>query len=354
MVKKQENFFYNILTSNFGTIGYISVRKLVLLNSYLIIGIFAFSLLGFYNIFITQNYPIATIDIVSSIIFAGSIISLRTYHNQQTIIKFISAVLMIFMTVFVALNGNKSFGLIWSFFAPMFLITTNGHKKGALLSILFYIGMIITLLAIHDTWEAKDINALVFTRYIVAHAVCTFVIFMGEYAISKLQNELEELSSTDNLTKLHNRGKMEEYIEILFEQKKLKNGSLVIVMADIDDFKSINDTYGHHVGDDVLRDISKILDNNTRSVDVVGRWGGEEFLMIFPRTSFENVMIMIERLKKEMSIFEFQEGIKVTCSFGVCDVISNNFSNQDAIICADNALYKAKNEGKDKICTTSL
>lgn len=354
MKHKKENIVYNILTSNFGTIGYVSVRKLVLLNSYLLIGIFAFSLLGFYSLLITKNYIIATIDIISAIVFIWFFFSLRVYKNEQTIIQFVSGFIMLFMVAFAVLNGNKSFGLIWSFFAPMFLMTMNGYKRGIILSIFTYVAIIVALLLTHETWSEKDMDILVFTRYVVAYAMSTFVIFMGEYAISKLQRELKEISATDTLTKLHNRGKMEEYIEIVFEEKKSANTDLVVVMADIDDFKMINDAYGHHVGDEVLQEISKILTKSTREIDMIGRWGGEEFLMIFPRTSLKNVLAMIERLKDKISSFKFSVDERVTCSFGVCEIVSNEFSNQDALIYADKALYRAKDEGKNRICTTTL
>lgn len=354
MQDKKKHIFYNVLTSNFGTIGYVSVRKLILLNSYLLIGIFAFSLLGIYSLLISQNYPVAIIDIIASISFIWCFFSLRIYKNEQTVISFVSGFLIIFMIVFIALNGNKSFGLVWSFFAPMFLITINGYKRGGVLSILFYLAIIVTLLLGRDTWEDKDIDTLVFTRYIVAYAMSSFVVFMGEYAIFKLQGELEDLSSTDALTKLHNRGKMEEYIEQAFEHKRKTDSALIVVMADIDDFKMINDTYGHHVGDDVLREVSNIFTHYTRGIDMVGRWGGEEFLMIFPNVSLKNAMAMVERLKNKISSFNFPVPTQVTCSFGVCEVKTDSFADKDVLICADDALYRAKKEGKNRICTTTL
>lgn len=354
MNQKRENIVYNILTSNFGTVGYINVRKLVLLNSYLLIGIFAFSLMGSYSLLVAKDYIIATIDIIAAIAFVWCFISLRVYRNKKVIINFVSVLLVVFMVAFAALNGNKSFGLIWSFFAPMFLITMNGYKKGAILSIFTYVSIIIVLLLARHTWEEKDIDILVFTRYVVAYAMASFVVFMGEYAISKLQRELKDISETDSLTKLHNRGKMEEHIEAVFEDKRSTNKNLVIVMADVDDFKAINDTFGHHVGDEVLQDLSKILTRKTRSIDMVGRWGGEEFLMLFPGTSLTNAVAMVERLRDVISSFDFGVNIQVTCSFGICDITTNDFTSKDALIYADKALYRAKNEGKNKICTVAL
>lgn len=354
MKHKKENILYDILTSGFGTVGYINVRKLILLNAYLLIGICAFALLGFYSLLVAKNYTIAIVDLIASFAFLGCFFSLRRYRNEKTIQSIASTLLMFFLFLFILINGNKNFGLIWSFFVPMFLITINGYKKGTLLSIMFYAAVILALFLSYNSWEEKDLNALVIVRYVVAYAMSSFVIFMGDYAISKLQKELEELSSTDTLTKLYNRGKMEEYIKKAFKRKRKLKSDLVVVMADIDDFKLINDTYGHHIGDEVLKSISNILSENTRTIDMVGRWGGEEFLMIFPDISLSNAMAMVARLKDKINTHSFSVNEEITCSFGVCNVVLDDFADEDAIIAADSALYRAKNEGKNKICTITL
>lgn len=157
-------------------------------------------------------------------------------------------------------------------------------------------------------------------------------------------------SFIDPLTKLFTRYYFSELLSQYFESAVNQKDSLSIVMCDIDNFKKINDTYGHLTGDKVLKTIAKLLRDNIRSTDVVGRFGGEEFIIAFPSTDVEEVTIILERLRrhiKDLSEFPF----KITLSFGVVNYPENTQdlliqSPQDLIRLADTALYHAKNTEK--------
>lgn len=160
-------------------------------------------------------------------------------------------------------------------------------------------------------------------------------------------------SFIDPLTKLFTRYYFSELLSQYFESAVNQKDSLSIVMCDIDNFKKINDTYGHLTGDKVLKTIAKLLRDNIRSTDVVGRFGGEEFIIAFPSTDTEEVTVILERLRrhiKDLSEFPF----KITLSFGAVNYPENTeglliHSPEDLIRLADTALYHAKNTGKDKI-----
>lgn len=354
MKKNVKELFYNILTSNYGTVGYANVRRLVLLNSFLLIGIFAFTTLGTYSMLVAKNYLISCVDYCGLLCFALCFWYLRTHKNEKLVIKISSATMMILMLIFITINGNDNFGLIWSFFTPMFLISLNGYKKGLNLSLLFYAAVYLSLLINHNSWSQNGWNELVLVRFFVSSFMVIFVMYMSEYAITKLQKELQLLSSTDSLTNLYNRGKIEEAAKTEFEKKRKTDNPLSLVMMDVDDFKAVNDTHGHHIGDDILKEISTLLSNNIRSIDSLGRWGGEEFLMIFPETTLENALTMVKRLQEKVNSHTFTMDKKITCSFGICSIIKNKFEDKEAIIAADNVLYQAKNSGKNRICTTTL
>ncbi len=160
-------------------------------------------------------------------------------------------------------------------------------------------------------------------------------------------------SYVDPLTKLFTRYYFSELSSQYFENAVNQKDSLAIVMCDIDNFKKINDTYGHLVGDKVLKTIAKILRDNVRATDIVGRFGGEEFIMAFPSTDFNEVNLILERLRRLIKdVQEFP--VKLTLSFGVV-IYPQNTENilikspEDLIRLADIALYHAKNTGKDKI-----
>lgn len=161
------------------------------------------------------------------------------------------------------------------------------------------------------------------------------------------KKRIEELSITDKLTGLYNRLKLDELLSAQVEEYRRYKNPFSIILVDIDDFKKINDSFGHDIGDKVLQNISKILKNNIRSCDLIGRWGGEEFIIICKNTSGENCYILAENLRKVISNTTFEVVGAKTLSLGVSeftksDTISSIFKR------VDTALYEAKNTGKNK------
>lgn len=130
---------------------------------------------------------------------------------------------------------------------------------------------------------------------------------------------------------------------------------LSLMMIDIDDFKKINDTYGHLSGDLVLKTLSKIIRNTLRNVDLPGRYGGEEFILILPETAKEKALIVAERLRKQVQDFTFKtmngEPLTVTISVGLSEYadLDNRNNDLELIKIADSRLYKAKRTGKNKV-----
>ncbi len=163
--------------------------------------------------------------------------------------------------------------------------------------------------------------------------------------LTSIKNEnirLFEQASLDKLTGLYNR----RYIDDILS--KYINCNFSLIFTDIDYFKDINDTYGHRVGDEVLIEFAKILKNHTRSYDIVGRWGGEEFIILLKETDVETTLFITEKLRKTIESHEMPENIKITSSFGIH--ISNlNKSLEEIIDDADENLYYAKKQGKNRI-----
>ena len=160
----------------------------------------------------------------------------------------------------------------------------------------------------------------------------------------------ELLSITDTLTNLYNRNKIDA---LLVKESKLVNrGSPVfsIILLDIDHFKLINDQYGHLMGDQVLREIARCLKHNIRETDYVGRWGGEEFMVICANTSLMGAEALAEMLRAKMEQAEFPEHIHATSSFGVAEYFPGE-SIDSLIKRADEGLYWAKNSGRNCVRT---
>jgi len=172
-----------------------------------------------------------------------------------------------------------------------------------------------------------------------------------EREVKKRTEELEKLARIDGLTKVFNRRTLDEIIDDEFERAVRFNHSLSAAFIDIDFFKKINDTYFHHVGDLVLQQLSKILLEQIRSVDQVGRYGGEEFLILFPFTDSKEAFIINERIRLAIQDFDWESiatGMKVTVSIGISNYPENAKSKAELVGLADQKLYKAKESGRNK------
>lgn len=160
--------------------------------------------------------------------------------------------------------------------------------------------------------------------------------------------KLEKLAVTDKLTGLFNRHKIDEILENQKEFSNRYDNTFGIILLDIDYFKKINDTYGHASGDEVLKSFAKILKENTRTTDFVGRWGGEEFLIVIPQANTESLIKFANILKKTIENYDFLEIKKVTASFGV--TLYKKSENIDNILLrVDEALYHAKENGRNQV-----
>ena len=167
--------------------------------------------------------------------------------------------------------------------------------------------------------------------------------------LEKAYNRIRKLSITDPLTSLLNKRAINQRLDAEIRMVRRYKFHLSIAIADIDFFKKVNDNYGHQSGDSVLKQISMILESNLRSVDMIGRMGGDEFIVIFPHTKKEDAFIPVERLCRIVEQFKFKKINKnITISFGITD-----FSDKDTRVSfvkrADEYLYKAKNSGRNRV-----
>jgi len=172
-----------------------------------------------------------------------------------------------------------------------------------------------------------------------------------------LYREIQELVITDTLTGAFSRRySMERMIEEISRSNKFKL-EFCVLMGDIDYFKKYNDQYGHLVGDAVLKEVVKIIKENLRHIDLVSRYGGEEFLAILPETSKENGTMVAERIRakiEEHKISAYDENINVTMSIGVASFPEDAKDSQELIDKADWALYRCKNTGRNRVCAYKI
>ena len=167
--------------------------------------------------------------------------------------------------------------------------------------------------------------------------------------IRVLSYKLEQVASTDMLTGLFNRRWLYDHTFQEFENTKRHNLKLSVVLFDIDRFKEINDKFGHATGDAALKELAGILEASGRVSDTYVRWGGEEFISVYPFTDLNGAFIKAESLRQEIEKFHFSSIEKMTCSFGVAEIRNTDRTIDDVISRADKALYQAKETGRNRV-----
>ena len=172
--------------------------------------------------------------------------------------------------------------------------------------------------------------------------------------INFMYSQTRHMSVTDPLTGLYNRRHFQDNLEREFLRAKRYGNELSFAIIDVDNFKKINDNYGHSFGDYVLKEVAYLISQTFRKTDLVFRYGGEEFAIIITETSKENAIVPLERLRQSISEYPFDfdsNKINVTVSIGVADVSDETETTQKLFEDADKALYIAKNNGKNQTRT---
>ena len=170
----------------------------------------------------------------------------------------------------------------------------------------------------------------------------------AQKAIEEKNKELERLSITDKLTDLYNRRKIDELLQNEIDRYERNGRTFGFAILDIDYFKDVNDTYGHQVGDKILFQIANILKENLRKTDFVGRFGGEEFVIICPESDIQNTRKLIENFRIIIENYDFEIIKHKTASFGVT-IVKKGDTVDSILKRADKALYESKNNGRNKV-----
>ncbi len=168
------------------------------------------------------------------------------------------------------------------------------------------------------------------------------------HALIEERAVLREKATTDALTGVWNRATILEILESELKRAKVSGGRLAVIMADLDHFKKVNDTHGHPAGDVVLRECAARMKSAVRPADAVGRYGGEEFLVVLPGATAEAAAKTAERVRRAVAASSTSNGIAMTVSLGVASGVD---SGEQIVKSADVALYRAKQEGRNRIVT---
>ena len=230
--------------------------------------------------------------------------------------------------------------------------------------LLFYIAMALTqknpvILAINQAqgFAAAALGLLLAFLLWRKHTVTTLLQQQLQASNEELQRQkqqLEILSQLDALTGLYNRREFDRLANIELVRAKREGSDTAIIMADLDFFKRINDCFGHPTGDEVIQKTAETLSQNIRASDIVARIGGEEFIILLPKTSLDEALVVAEKLRLSLQENAIQtqisQNIQMTASFGVTAMATHQQGSLNALYAAaDLALYAAKNKGRNRV-----
>lgn len=226
------------------------------------------------------------------------------------------------------------------------------HKSGATITVLISVSLI-------KNTEGKNLYLIMQIQDITLRKQAENILRQSKLEAEKAKEHAEYLARIDYLTNILNRRAFIERYEKEFHYAKAESTDISIIIADIDNFKAINDSYGHQSGDTVLKEFAKVIKSICRQSDFLGRYGGEEFIICLPKTNCHEALRIAERMRKKIESFNIdiensKTPVNITTSFGVSSLKLNNTNNPDYLIgLADSALYQAKLEGKNKVCVYS-
>lgn len=206
-------------------------------------------------------------------------------------------------------------------------------------------------------YQNSTIIPLVDTKGDVGH-ICLVIYDVTDSAVNKIaqqqaNKQLQNLSRTDHLTGLFNRGYWELRLIQEFKRYDRYEQPSSLIMLDIDHFKKINDKYGHTIGDEAIRGVSRTIKEQVRDLDIAGRYGGEEFGIVLTNTNGDGACVFAERLRasiEQLTIYTEGHEIKFTVSLGVAELTDKIHDHRNWIEKADQALYKSKEAGRNR-CT---
>ncbi len=301
--------------------------------------------------------------IVICLVFGGLIFVLRKIQKKRivllgiitSLIQFLSILVGAYFTAMMFNTGIYSFSsfLLVSFIVSLTCVRNPYYSGLFLVFLLVSLGVYINLYVIDlCDWLGEFLIASVFIIMIYIGNIFNYKrhlrLFIQEKEITEANLKLKEMSIIDDLTGIYNRRKIIEVIENYLENSVRYKSPFAVAIIDLDHFKTINDNYGHNVGDKVLKEFSRILKNQLRTTDILGRWGGEEFIVVANNTSENGMFVLIERLVALIQTHDFEDIQELTFSAGVTS-FKNEKTYSEIVEKADYGLYLAKSMGRNQV-----
>ncbi len=319
-----------------------------------------------------QFKPLSLYNIVIVILYVyfGTVVTSKSnYKNMYLFMAFEIPFHAIACTLVLGIEFKFLYFII-TMIPAMFYISLFIEQFAHKIAVPSFFSLILYVIYAYATNYAKNYAALLpyesvrkyepfFSTFNDTVAAVMLIFFSWLFAIEhsylnrQMQSEnktLDNFASYDTLTGLMNRRSIDRHLEVIFNENYRDNESFSVIMCDIDNFKKVNDTYGHDVGDYVLKEVAHIIKSQVRDNDIAGRWGGEEFLVVL--TANKDIACKLaERIRSNVEAHEYtfkNIELKVTLTLGVSSYRAGN-EIENVIKSADNKLYRGKQNGKNQV-----
>jgi diguanylate cyclase (GGDEF)-like protein len=332
--------------------------------------IFVANLFGFIGYIITflmgisallrQENMLGTVLLIASLLFFSSHLILRLkritnpYRFSATLVTSSLMLLMVYLVYYGGVNGT---GPLWIYIVPPVVLFFGGMRKGIRNIGLFVLVISLLMFYPNDAWIGTsytfEFKSRLIYSFLTVSCSFTFYEYVRQNALHRSQEmsqKFERQAMRDPLSDLLNRRGMRENLDSEFDRSRRYKNDLTVMMCDIDNFKTVNDQYGHDKGDEVIKNLAAILKSQLRRQDSISRWGGEEYLLLLPETNGKQGLQLAEKLRSKIEKILYKQNDKifsVTISIGLHQITSTDTINQ-GITKADTNLYKAKEQGRNR------
>jgi len=330
-------------------------REVYFINALWIVGISISIYFALINYFLFHIF----MGTLFNLILIGSVLSVMAYFHITSDYETASMVTVISLIVMMSLVfyyfGHVDYVLVWGCLIPPVVHSLLSRKKAALTVMAFAIYLFFLIYYNFYHWEGQGFNLKAVQNIFGIMIAIVFVMRYFErsrtdaiVALEIKNRQLEKVSITDGLTGLFNRTKIDTVLEDEISRASRGGHPFSVIMIDIDHFKSINDRFGHLTGDQHLITVAQIMRDTCRQLDSIGRWGGEEFLIVCPETDEAGASTLANKLLKSIQDYPFESEKMITFSIGISSYKPLD-TTDSLILRTDKALYQAKHNGRNRV-----
>lgn len=303
--------------------------------------------IGLLNVFLFSAYTIASFNFVTFSCASLTLVYLNRGGRVPTAAWLATAVILFNLAAFLWSSAGAAYSFIWITVVPPFTFFLLGRQIGTWVTSAAFAFVIIVMLTRTDWDSAYTFSTGAFLNIIEVFLIHLLLFRYYERSRHDAYQALAYISETDKLTGLYNRQKIDQLMMQHIAQARASSVPLALVMVDVDHFKAINDDFGHLVGDHSLQHIANCLTTQLRDKDIVGRWGGEEFIILLPSTELNTAIDIAERIRQSVNNIANTQR-RLTVSMGLA-MLAPEDSLSEWVSRADRALYQAKHHGRNRI-----